>query len=195
MFTQRRFPLVPIGEDKNVIPESGERVGVLGTQSAKKQLPSGSSFRIRRAMQRRSCVPSFSNTESSKENEEMSTPAYSSKKNQDVTSAIKPQESFGQSPSMFEPRLARMKRRRSRLLMQDEGSETKARDKDNDCHQSATVKQDESIVDNKEETSWRSSQRNQLKIEKVISFLLLISLILGVICIFKISPPPLLQDN
>ncbi|XP_050740455.1 uncharacterized protein LOC127010423 isoform X2 [Eriocheir sinensis] len=173
LFARKRFPLVPIVEDSNVIPKSGERVGILDTLSTKKQCPSESRLRIRRALHRRSCVPSFRNTESLSPNKAddyafkdskvkktitgISPAAYSSWETQDGGSAREPQESFAQSLGITgESRLAGRGRRRSQLLWQEEGSQTKTGVEEEYCHQSVTKKQDEMIAENEETTNWGS---------------------------------------
>lgn len=146
-FPRRRFPLVPITEDSNILPESGQRVGVLGTQSAKQQhTTSESSFRIRRALQRRSFVPSLVNTECEskleKTNTGISPSPYSSGENQDGNSVKKPQESFIWSDGMPCESQFAGRRRRSKQLWQKEGSLTKETDEESDyCHQGATIAQ------------------------------------------------------
>lgn len=190
-FTRRRFPLVPIIEDTNIL-KSAERGGALGTQSAKKQHPTESKLHIRKALQRRSCAPSFRTTESispvnangptsdnnkpSETNHGISPAACSLWESQDC-SARKPQESSAESLGItFKSQWAvSRRRRRSRVLWQEETSETEVRDEDSEfCQQSTSEAQDGRIVESEKKTSLGSSLPSLSRTDTVSEFALLL---------------------
>lgn len=143
---RRRVPLIQIKDENNVVTESFAGDGFLATQSAKKQHVSKSNTNYKKAHLRRSCAPRFINTESVSRRATSATPygGYGSEKTSTLFSSVThssrnqgdsgddaPEKPVGSDfSSRFVSGIER--RRRSRLLRQEEDLETERKNNKNE---------------------------------------------------------------